>query len=315
MRSSRKTRSSRSSPTRRRWSAVAGGGRRAGPEGQGRRQGLRRHAAAHAGIAAGAAARRTRRGAKRPRRSTSAEPPDTPPPRRQQPPRRLLVTGTPPRPRRHPSTRPTSTPKSWCWARAPAATPRRSAPPISARRRCSIERYPTLGGVCLNVGCIPSKALLHVAKVISEAEEIGARRRRVRQAEDRARASCASGKPASSRKLTKGLAGLAKQRKVQVVQGRGEFASAHTLRVETRRGRRRRSRFDHCIIAAGFVGRAHSRLSLRRQAHLRFHRRARAARDAEAPAGHRRRHHRARDGDGIRRARQPHHGRRAAWIR
>jgi dihydrolipoamide dehydrogenase len=86
-----------------------------------------------------------------------------------------------------------------------------------------IERYPTLGGVCLNVGCIPSKALLHVAKVISEAEEVR-------------EAGIAFGKPkieiAKLRewksgvvsKLTKGLSGLAKQRKVQVVHGRGEFA-------------------------------------------------------------------------------------------
>ena len=50
-----------------------------------------------------------------------------------------------------------------------------------------IERYPDLGGVCLNVGCIPSKALLHAAKVITEAEEMAAERRRVRQADDRHR--------------------------------------------------------------------------------------------------------------------------------
>ncbi|MGZ9080285.1 MAG: FAD-dependent oxidoreductase, partial [Burkholderiales bacterium] len=112
-----------------------------------------------------------------------------------------------------------------------------------------VERYPTLGGVCLNVGCIPSKALLHVAKVITEAEEM-------------AHAGVAFGKPqihvAKLRewkagvvgKLTKGLAGLAKQRKVQVVQGRGEFASAHTLRVETSEGPKTIA-FDHCIIAAG----------------------------------------------------------------
>ncbi|MGZ5141127.1 MAG: FAD-dependent oxidoreductase, partial [Burkholderiales bacterium] len=112
-----------------------------------------------------------------------------------------------------------------------------------------IERYPTLGGVCLNVGCIPSKALLHVAKVISEAEEVGD-------------AGISFGKPkievAKLRewkagvvsKLTKGLAGLAKQRKVQVVQGRGEFASPNTIRVETTEGSRTVG-FDNCIIAAG----------------------------------------------------------------
>ena len=112
-----------------------------------------------------------------------------------------------------------------------------------------IERYPTLGGVCLNVGCIPSKALLHVAKVITESEEIGD-------------AGISFGKPnidiAKLRswkagvvsKLTRGLSGLARQRKVDVVQGRGEFASANTIRVETAEGPKIVG-FDHCIIAAG----------------------------------------------------------------
>ncbi len=112
-----------------------------------------------------------------------------------------------------------------------------------------IERYPTLGGVCLNVGCIPSKALLHVAKVITEAGEM-------------AHTGVAFGKPKIEidklrawkagvvGKLTKGLAGLAKQRKVQVVTGRGEFASPHTIRVETPEGVKTVA-FDHCIIAAG----------------------------------------------------------------
>src|SRR5687768_6706425 len=112
-----------------------------------------------------------------------------------------------------------------------------------------IERYPTLGGVCLNVGCIPSKALLHVAKVITEAEETE-------------HAGIAFGKPqidvAKLRewkggvvgKLTKGLSGLAQQRKVEVVVGRGEFASPNTIRVETAQGVKTVA-FDHCIIAAG----------------------------------------------------------------
>ena len=112
-----------------------------------------------------------------------------------------------------------------------------------------VERYATLGGVCLNVGCIPSKALLHVAKVISEAEEA-------------AHAGITFGKPAIDidklrawkagvvGKLTKGLSGLAKQRKVQVVTGRGEFASPNTLTVETAEGAKTIA-FDHCIIAAG----------------------------------------------------------------
>ena len=112
-----------------------------------------------------------------------------------------------------------------------------------------IERYPTLGGVCLNVGCIPSKALLHMAKVITEAEEAG-------------HAGITFGKPKIEidklrtwkdgvlGKLTKGLSGLAKQRKVQVVTGRGEFASANTIRVETADGVKTVA-FEQCIIAAG----------------------------------------------------------------
>ena len=112
-----------------------------------------------------------------------------------------------------------------------------------------VERFPTLGGVCLNVGCIPSKALLHVAKVITEAE-------------DASHSGITFGKPSVDidklrawksgvvGKLTKGLSGLAKQRKVQVVTGRGEFASPHTLKVETAEGVKTIG-FDNCIIAAG----------------------------------------------------------------
>jgi len=112
-----------------------------------------------------------------------------------------------------------------------------------------VERYATLGGVCLNVGCIPSKALLHIAKVITEADEA-------------AHAGITFGKPKVEidklrtwkagvvGKLTKGLTGLAKQRKIQVVTGRGEFESPNTLRVETAEGAKTIA-FDHCIIAAG----------------------------------------------------------------
>ncbi|HSF22354.1 MAG TPA: dihydrolipoyl dehydrogenase [Burkholderiales bacterium] len=112
-----------------------------------------------------------------------------------------------------------------------------------------VERFPTLGGVCLNVGCIPSKALLHVARVLTEAAEV-------------AHAGIEFGKPkidlARLRawkagvvgKLTRGLAGLAKQRKVEVVHGKGLFVSPHSLRVETAEGAKTVS-FDHCIIAAG----------------------------------------------------------------
>ena len=112
-----------------------------------------------------------------------------------------------------------------------------------------IERYPTLGGVCLNVGCIPSKALLHVAKVITEAAALthsGVTFGKPEIEIDRLRAW----KDGVVGKLTQGLRALARQRKVTVIQGRGEFASPHTLRVESKDGVKTVS-FDHCIIAAG----------------------------------------------------------------
>src|SRR5205085_901276 len=111
-----------------------------------------------------------------------------------------------------------------------------------------VERYATLGGVCLNVGCIPSKALLHTAKIISEAEEgghigvsFGAPRIDIN--------GVRKFKEGVVGKLTKGLAGLAKARKVTVVEGKAQFASPHTLEVETKEGRKVVS-FDHCVIAA-----------------------------------------------------------------
>jgi dihydrolipoyl dehydrogenase len=112
-----------------------------------------------------------------------------------------------------------------------------------------IERWPQLGGVCLNVGCIPSKALLHAAKVIEEAEAMGS-------------AGVQFGKPQIDatklrewknkvvNKLTGGLATLAKQRKVEVIRGTGKFVSPHELEV-TGDGAKRRVSFAHCIIAAG----------------------------------------------------------------
>jgi dihydrolipoamide dehydrogenase len=112
-----------------------------------------------------------------------------------------------------------------------------------------VERYPTLGGVCLNVGCIPSKALLHAAKVISEAEEmshLGVQFGTPRIDLDKLR----GWKDSVVSRLTKGLAGLAKQRKVQLVHGVAKFTAAHMLAVETAEGRKRVS-FDHAIIAAG----------------------------------------------------------------
>jgi dihydrolipoamide dehydrogenase len=117
------------------------------------------------------------------------------------------------------------------------------------KRVILIERYPNLGGVCLNVGCIPSKALLHVAKVMSEAKEM--RNYGVTFGSPKIEIEKVRGwKNSVIGKLTKGLAGLAKQRKVQVLQGAAQFASPITLRVETKDGAKTVS-FDHCIIAAG----------------------------------------------------------------
>lgn len=112
-----------------------------------------------------------------------------------------------------------------------------------------IERYSTLGGVCLNVGCIPSKALLHVARVINEAEEIsehgvvfGAPKLDI----DKIRKF----KEGVVDKLTGGLAVLSKQRKVQVIVGEGQFTSPYTLSVVTATDTKI-IRFANAIIAAG----------------------------------------------------------------
>ena len=112
-----------------------------------------------------------------------------------------------------------------------------------------VERHATLGGVCLNVGCIPSKALLHAARVIADAEEMG--HFGVSFGEPRTDLDKLRGwKNGIVAKLTKGLASLAKARKVTVVEGKAQFASPHSLEVQTKEGRKVVS-FDHCIIAAG----------------------------------------------------------------
>ena len=112
-----------------------------------------------------------------------------------------------------------------------------------------VERNPTLGGVCLNVGCIPSKALLHAAKVITEAEEMA--HFGVKLGKPDVDVDALRGwKESVVKKLTGGLSGLAKGRKVQVVEGVGQFAGPNLLSVETGNGRKTIS-FDQCILAAG----------------------------------------------------------------
>ena len=113
-----------------------------------------------------------------------------------------------------------------------------------------VDREPALGGVCLNVGCIPSKALLHAAKVIAEAREMGGNGISFGPPDvdlDRLRAW----KDAVVARLTGGLAGLAKQRKVTTIRGYGRFTGPHELRVELDGGDTATVRFEQAIIAAG----------------------------------------------------------------
>jgi dihydrolipoamide dehydrogenase len=112
-----------------------------------------------------------------------------------------------------------------------------------------VERYAALGGVCLNVGCIPSKALLHAAKVITEAEEMA--HFGVKMSKPEVDVDVLRGwKEGIIKKLTGGLTGLARARKVQVVQGKGAFSSPNTLTVETAEGSKTIA-FRNAIIAAG----------------------------------------------------------------
>ena len=112
-----------------------------------------------------------------------------------------------------------------------------------------VERHPSIGGVCLNVGCIPSKALLHTAQVLNEANSMADHGVRFSKPEidlDEIR----SWKDGVVARLTGGLGMLAKQRKVEVVTGEGRFTSPNTLTVETAEGEKSIS-FEYSIIAAG----------------------------------------------------------------
>ncbi|MEN5221414.1 dihydrolipoyl dehydrogenase [Stenotrophomonas sp.] len=113
-----------------------------------------------------------------------------------------------------------------------------------------IERYASLGGVCLNVGCIPSKALLHAAAVIDEvahAGDFGVEFGKPTITLDKLRGY----KEKVVTQLTKGLAGMAKQRKVRTVQGLARFVSANELEIVGDDGKTQLLRFEQCIIAAG----------------------------------------------------------------
>jgi dihydrolipoamide dehydrogenase len=113
-----------------------------------------------------------------------------------------------------------------------------------------VERFPTLGGVCLNVGCIPSKALLHVAAVMDEAShfaELGITFGAPKV--DLAKLLAHKNKVVG--KLTGGLAAMAKMRKVTVVQGSGEFADPHHMKVTGADGKAQTIKFRCAVIAAG----------------------------------------------------------------
>ena len=113
-----------------------------------------------------------------------------------------------------------------------------------------VERYSTLGGVCLNVGCIPSKALLHVAAVIDEAASMAHHGVTFGKPEidiDKLRAY----KEKVIGTMTSGLAGMAKARKVNVVQGVGQFLGSHHIEVTAADGSKKTVKFKQAIIAAG----------------------------------------------------------------
>lgn len=112
-----------------------------------------------------------------------------------------------------------------------------------------VERYASLGGVCLNVGCIPSKALLHAAAVVDEAAhasdygiDFGTPKITLDKLRDY--------KNKVVGQLTKGLTGMARQRKVRVLEGLGKFVSPNEIEVEGKNGKQL-VRFEQCIIAAG----------------------------------------------------------------
>ncbi|CDG00281.1 dihydrolipoyl dehydrogenase [Avibacterium paragallinarum] len=112
-----------------------------------------------------------------------------------------------------------------------------------------VERYSTLGGVCLNVGCIPSKALLHVAKVIEEAKSLAEHGIVFGEPQTDIDKIC-GWKEKVINQLTGGLAGMAKMRKVQVVNGYGKFSGPNTIIVAGDEGETT-IHFDNAIIAAG----------------------------------------------------------------
>ena len=167
-----------------------------------------------------------------------------------------------------------------------------------------VERYPTLGGVCLNVGCIPSKALLHMAEVIEQAHALARARRRVRRAEARLRAHSRAQGRGRRRRSPAGSTGSRSSARSGSINGRGRFVGPNELAVSARARRDARPLRAgdprHGLAQRGAAGPAG------RSAHPRLDPRARARRPAGAAARRRRRRDRARAGhrlSGLRLAR------------
>ena len=112
------------------------------------------------------------------------------------------------------------------------------------------DRWPVLGGVCLNVGCIPSKALLHTAFIVDAARSMADHGVTFADPEIDLK-KLAAYKDGVVKKLTNGLAATAKARKVMTLQGSGVFSDAHHLQVTPEDGRKTTVRFEKAIIAAG----------------------------------------------------------------
>ena len=161
-----------------------------------------------------------------------------------------------------------------------------------------VERYARLGGVCLNVGCIPSKALLHAARVIAEAKEMSDRGIVFGPPTIDA-GKLAAWKESVVGRLTKGLTSLAKQRKIEVIQGVGSFVSPNELSVATNNGGSISVVFEKAIIAAGsepvqIPGWPHDDSRV-----IELDRCPAALGDPLTPARYRRGHHRAGDSDRL----------------
>ncbi len=144
----------------------------------------------------------------------------------------------------------TATPPAASAAPAPQAAAPITGSADLGLQTVLVERYPTLGGVCLNVGCIPSKALLHIAGVMEEAQHMGdCGVRFAAPSIDLDQLRLHKDKVVGT--LTGGLAGMAKGRKVEVVQGVGQFVDANHLEVALAGGGSKLIRFQKAIIAAG----------------------------------------------------------------